>query len=90
MQSEPTLIIKNPSNPEKSQTARHHNQHGLDEDELLSSLLSSGGGLDDRSRSPRGAKVATTIAVAPDDGEICLQDLPNGSGLKFSNGYKSY
>ena len=82
MQSEPTLTIKNSSNPEKNQTARHHSKHGLGENELTSELLSSGGGLGDRTRSARGAKAAVTITVASGNVERCLRDLPNGSCFK--------
>lgn len=87
MQSEPTLTIKNLSTPKKNQTARHHSQHGLDENEFTSGLLPSGGGLGDWMHPDRGAEAAVAIDVAPHDVERCLQDLPNGSCLKIPNGH---
>lgn len=82
MQSEPTLIIKNPSNPEKNQAARHHSKHGLGENELISDLVSSGGGLGDQTRSAGGANASLTITVASGNVERRLGDLPNGSRFK--------
>lgn len=89
MLSLPTITIKNSSNPEKNQAFRHHSQHGLDESELTSDLLPSGGGLGDRTRPDRGANAAVTNAPASGDVERCLQDLPNGSCLKITICYES-